>query len=101
MLTRRATLAGLAALGLPLAAKAEGFPTRTITIIVPYPPGGPIDALARLIAQEGAGDLNASIVVETAPAGRASSAPARWQGPSPMVVRSCSAPTRPTPPTRA
>jgi tripartite-type tricarboxylate transporter receptor subunit TctC len=69
MLTRRATLAGLAALGLPLAAKAEGFPTRTITIIVPYPPGGPIDALARLIAQEGAGDLNASIVVENRPGG--------------------------------
>src|SRR5262249_57366449 len=31
---------------------------------VPYPPGGPIDALARLIAQEGAGELNQSIVVE-------------------------------------
>jgi tripartite-type tricarboxylate transporter receptor subunit TctC len=69
MLTRRTTLAGLAALGLPLTAKAEGFPSRTITIVVPYPPGGPIDALARLIAQEGAGDLNASIVVENRPGG--------------------------------
>ncbi len=46
MLTRRATLVGLAAFALPLTAHAQGFPTRTITIVVPYPPGGPIDALA-------------------------------------------------------
>lgn len=64
MLTRRATLAGMAALGFPSAAGAQGFPSRGITIIVPYPPGGPVDALARLIAQEAAGDLNQPIVVE-------------------------------------
>src|SRR5258708_14638034 len=69
MLTRRPTLAGIAALGFPSAADAQGFPSRSITIIVPYPPGGPIDALARLIAQEAAGDLNASIVVENRPGG--------------------------------
>src|SRR5437879_4175419 len=69
MLTRRASLAGLAALGLPLAAYGQGFPTRTITIVVPYPPGGPIDALARVIAQEGAGELGQSIVVENRPGG--------------------------------
>src|SRR5262245_35851701 len=57
MLNRRAVLAGLAVFGSPIAARAQGFPSRTITIVVPYPPGGPIDALARLIAQEGAGDL--------------------------------------------
>ena len=69
MLTRRAALAGLAALGLPLRAYAQAFPSRTITIVVPYPPGGPIDALARLIAQEGASDLGQSIVVENRPGG--------------------------------
>jgi tripartite-type tricarboxylate transporter receptor subunit TctC len=67
MLTRRAVLAGLAVLGLPLSVHAQGFPSRTITIIVPYPPGGPIDALARLIAHEGA--LNQPIVVENRPGG--------------------------------
>jgi tripartite-type tricarboxylate transporter receptor subunit TctC len=66
MLTRRATLAALAALGLPHA-RAQTFPRRTITIIVPYPPGGPIDLLARLIAQEA--DLGQSIVVENRPGG--------------------------------
>jgi tripartite-type tricarboxylate transporter receptor subunit TctC len=69
MITRRATFAGLAVSALPLAAKAQNFPNRTITIVVPYPPGGPIDALARLIAQEGAGELNQSIVVENRPGG--------------------------------
>ena len=64
MLTRRATLAGMAALGFPSGSGAQGFPSRSITIIVPYPPGGPVDALARLIAQEAAGDLDQPIVVE-------------------------------------
>ena len=69
MLTRRATLAplaALAALGLSRA-RAQTFPTHAITIIVPYPPGGPIDLLARLIAQEA--DLGQSIVVENRPGG--------------------------------
>src|SRR5215207_809958 len=69
MITRRLTLSVLAVLALPLAAHAQGFPSRTITIVVPYPPGGPIDALARLIAQEAAGDLGQSIVVENRPGG--------------------------------
>jgi tripartite-type tricarboxylate transporter receptor subunit TctC len=69
MLTRRATLAGLAALVAPSRVSAQTFPSRTITIVVPYPPGGPIDALARLIAQEAAGDLGQSIVVENRPGG--------------------------------
>jgi tripartite-type tricarboxylate transporter receptor subunit TctC len=69
MLTRRTTLAGLAALGLSASAQAQSFPSRTITIVVPYPPGGPIDALARLIAQEAAGDLGQAIVVENRPGG--------------------------------
>ena len=67
--TRRTVLAGFAAAALPLPAFAQAFPSRTITIVVPYPPGGPIDALARLIAQEGAGELNQSIVVENRPGG--------------------------------
>ena len=46
---------------------AQAFPSRTITIVVPYPPGGPIDALARLIAQEAAADLKQPIVVENRP----------------------------------
>ncbi|HEY2136187.1 MAG TPA: tripartite tricarboxylate transporter substrate binding protein [Xanthobacteraceae bacterium] len=64
MLTRRATLAVFASSLVPRA-HAQPFPTRTITIVVPYPPGGPIDLLARLIAQEA--DLGQPIVVENRP----------------------------------
>jgi len=67
MPTRRATLGGLAAISLPLGAYAQAFPSRTITIVVPYPPGGPIDSLARLIAQEAAADLKQPVVVENRP----------------------------------
>jgi len=67
MFTRRAILAAPAALGLAAQAQAQTFPTHAITIIVPYPPGGPIDLLARLIAQEA--DLGQSIVVENRPGG--------------------------------
>jgi tripartite-type tricarboxylate transporter receptor subunit TctC len=62
-------LAGFATLGLPTAAHGQSFPNHAITIIVPYPPGGPIDALARAIAQEGAGELGQSIVVDNRPGG--------------------------------
>jgi tripartite-type tricarboxylate transporter receptor subunit TctC len=66
MFTRRAALAGLAATSVLLVgrAHAQAFPSRTITIVVPYPAGGPVDLVARLIAQEAAGELGQSIVVD-------------------------------------
>lgn len=67
MLSRRTALLGFASAGLPLRALAQAFPSRTITIVVPYPPGGPIDALARLIAQEVTADLGQPVVVENRP----------------------------------
>ena len=73
MLTRRAilgcALAGAAAPGVPRRVLAQALPGRTITIVVPYPPGGPIDTLARVIAQEAASDLKQTILVENRPGG--------------------------------
>ena len=51
MLTRRAALGALAGLAATRGARAQGFPSRPITIVVPYPAGGPVDVTARLIAQ--------------------------------------------------
>lgn len=42
----------------------KAFPTRTITLIVPFPAGGPSDAVARAVSQAMAADLGQSIVVE-------------------------------------
>jgi tripartite-type tricarboxylate transporter receptor subunit TctC len=67
MLTRRTALASFAALVVTPGARAQAFPTHTVTIVVPYPPGGPIDLLARLIAQEA--ELGQPVVVENRPGG--------------------------------
>jgi tripartite-type tricarboxylate transporter receptor subunit TctC len=46
-------------------AHADSFPSHPITLMVGFPPGGPTDALARLLAK-GMGDkLGQTIVVET------------------------------------
>ena len=46
------------------ASNEKAFPTRSITLIVPFPAGGPSDAVARAISQSMALDLGQSIVVE-------------------------------------
>jgi tripartite-type tricarboxylate transporter receptor subunit TctC len=63
MLTRRAALA-LLATAAARPTLAQTFPNRTITIIVPYPAGGPTDILARLVAQHAGADLGQTIQVD-------------------------------------
>jgi tripartite-type tricarboxylate transporter receptor subunit TctC len=59
------TLAALLAVALNIsAATAEGFPERQLTLIVPFPAGGPSDALGRAVAQAMAAHLKQSIIVE-------------------------------------
>jgi tripartite-type tricarboxylate transporter receptor subunit TctC len=43
------------------------YPDRAIKIIVPFAPGGGTDAIARVLAQEMAKDLGASIIIENKP----------------------------------
>lgn len=65
-LSRRATVSGLAALPLvPRAALAQApFPSRPVTLIVPFPAGGPADIFGRYLAQGMSADLKQSVVVE-------------------------------------
>ena len=62
----RRTLAGLvmAVLVLPTSTFAQTFPSKQLRIVVPYPAGGPTDALARIIAAEMQGDLGQTVIVE-------------------------------------
>ncbi len=66
-LTRRTVLAGGSAALIAVPALAQDFPAKTIRVIVPYPPGGPTDALARLVAQEMQGSLGQTVIVENRP----------------------------------
>jgi tripartite-type tricarboxylate transporter receptor subunit TctC len=54
------------ALAAPLAA-AQQYPTRNITMLVPYAAGGPTDTVARVVAQSMGKPLGQTIVVENRP----------------------------------
>ena len=45
-------------------AAAQDYPSRNVTIIVPYPAGGPTDETARMIAQSLSSQLKQSFIVE-------------------------------------
>jgi tripartite-type tricarboxylate transporter receptor subunit TctC len=58
----------LAAGLVPWTAGAQtGYPERAITIVVPLPPGGPADSMARVVAQKMQERLKQSVVVENKP----------------------------------
>ncbi len=63
---RRILLTAFAAsLGaLPLGAQAQSYPTKPITMIVPFAAGGPTDALARVLTQKMGEKLGQQIIVE-------------------------------------
>lgn len=54
----------MAILGSALAAHAQTYPTKTITMIVPFAAGGPTDTVARLIAQSMGTKMKQTIIVE-------------------------------------
>ncbi|VCU70363.1 Tripartite tricarboxylate transporter family receptor [Pigmentiphaga humi] len=64
--TRRACLSILAAAlaGAGAMAHAAGFPESPITIVVPFPPGGPTDTTARLVGKTLSKQLGQPVVVE-------------------------------------
>ncbi len=45
-------------------AVAESYPARPITIVVPFPPGGPTDVIARILADHMKGTLGQPVIIE-------------------------------------
>ena len=56
--------ASLAALGVVSSAFAQTYPSRSITLIVPFAPGGPADVLGRLVGQKMSEDLGQQVVID-------------------------------------
>jgi tripartite-type tricarboxylate transporter receptor subunit TctC len=48
-------------------AQADDYPVRPITLIVPFPAGGGVDTIARVMAQKLAGALGQQIIIENRP----------------------------------
>src|SRR5262245_11005830 len=57
-------LALLVGCSLPLSAMAETYPSRAVTLVVPFGAGGPLDTMARILAERMRTPLGQNVVVE-------------------------------------
>jgi tripartite-type tricarboxylate transporter receptor subunit TctC len=64
-------IAFLALLAVPLAATGQAFPSKPIRVVVPYAPGGAVDALARPTAQKLSELVHQPVIIDNRPGGNA------------------------------
>ena len=64
---RRTTAALLWALALAVSAAAQDFPSKPVKLVVPFPPGGPLDISGRMIGKELQDRWGQALVVENKP----------------------------------
>lgn len=67
MLNRREALTSIAAMACLPSVRAQGYPGKPITLLVPFSPGGPADITARLLSKGMAEVLGQPLVVENKP----------------------------------
>src|SRR5262245_43525663 len=58
-------------------ASAQSYPARPLTMIVPFPAGGPTDAIGRIVAEAMRTRLGQPVIIENAPGGAGRVAAAR------------------------
>jgi len=57
-------LAALALCAAPSDIRAQSYPSRPITVVVPFPAGGPSDVVARIVTEQMGKILSQSLVIE-------------------------------------
>ena len=72
-----------------LPAFAQEFPSRPITMVVPFSAGGPGDVIARLLGTSMSATLKQAIVIENVVGAAAPSVPIVSPRPRPMATRCC------------
>src|ERR1044072_3983510 len=77
---KRIILLSLAAIAFATAAQAQQFPTRPVTLIVPWPPGGSTDIAMRALATATEKHLGQSIVIENRPGAAGTLGPRNMAG---------------------
>ena len=87
---RHLLIAACAAVTITSAA-ADTYPSRSITVIVPFPPGGPVDTLARLLIDPMRASLGQPLIVENVTGAGGGIAVARVALQRPMATPSSSA----------
>jgi tripartite-type tricarboxylate transporter receptor subunit TctC len=65
----RTTLAAAALAGLAPLAWAQAYPNKPVKVIIPFPPGGTLDAVGRMLAQKLTESTGQTFVVENRPGG--------------------------------
>ena len=60
-------LAAAACLAVPVAGFAQAYPSKLITFVVPFPPGGVTDPVARMVGQKMAESVKQPVIVENKP----------------------------------
>ena len=60
-------LAGLTAFSAHVSANGQAFPTRNVTILVPFAPGGPTDVIMRILGERLSARWGKSVIIENRP----------------------------------
>ena len=64
MQSLRAVMIAIATAVIATAAAAQTYPSRAVTLIVPFPAGGGVDAMARIVAQKLAAGLGREVIID-------------------------------------